>query len=383
MQQQESGRQSSPAGSAACPFLLSVIIKNYNYARFLPDAIRSALEQTYENVEVIVVDDGSSDGSREIIEAFGNRVRAIFQPNQGETTVINCGFAASHGDAVIFLDADDKLWPSVAEEIAAVWRSELAKVQYGLEIIDAAGESVGVVEPLYPRAYSQEKLRRDFVATNTYSWPPSSGNAFSRSLLLQLLPLSTRQFSFAADGVLSTVAPLYGEVHTLAKPLGCYRIHGSNMWALDRFVPSRFDQYLAQRHKEIEFLRARAAERGIALSANDPLDHSLPFLCYRLAQAKLKPDRTPGTPGPFGLCLRAVRYLRSLELSRRRLALELAWFIAVGASPRVLARRLIELRFAPSSRPALFSRFLRLVRARPRGWSDPQARSDSDHAAAC
>src|SRR5690606_10573340 len=64
--------------------LVSVIVPNYNYARFLGAAIESALAQTYEPIEVIVVDDGSTDDSRHVIAGFGNRVRALFQENRGQ-----------------------------------------------------------------------------------------------------------------------------------------------------------------------------------------------------------------------------------------------------------------------------------------------------------
>jgi glycosyltransferase involved in cell wall biosynthesis len=68
------------------PPRVSIIVKNYNYAPFLRDAIDSALRHTYSNREVVVVDDGSTDGSGEIIRSYGDRVVAVFQENAGRTT---------------------------------------------------------------------------------------------------------------------------------------------------------------------------------------------------------------------------------------------------------------------------------------------------------
>lgn len=106
----------------------SIIIPNYNYGRFVGKAIESALAVEWPDVEVIVVDDGSTDNSRAIIESFGNSITAIFQPNGTQRVACNTGFAQSSGDAVIFLDSDDVLMPSVALEAAAAWSETVSKI---------------------------------------------------------------------------------------------------------------------------------------------------------------------------------------------------------------------------------------------------------------
>ncbi len=96
--------------------LVSIIINNYNYGRFLAEAIDSALIQTHSRIEVIVVDDGSTDDSRAIIAGYGNRINTILKENGGQTSALNAGFAVSHGDLVCFLDSDDRLLPTAIEE---------------------------------------------------------------------------------------------------------------------------------------------------------------------------------------------------------------------------------------------------------------------------
>ena len=96
---------------------VSIVITNYNYGRYLRASIDSALAQTYPKVEVIVVDDGSSDGSREIIESYGARIVAILKANGGHGSALNAGFEPSRGEIVMFLDADDELIPEAAEQV--------------------------------------------------------------------------------------------------------------------------------------------------------------------------------------------------------------------------------------------------------------------------
>ena len=82
------------------------IISNYNYERFLEEAIDGALDQTYSNVEVIVVDDGSTDDCRRIIAGYGKRIVTVSKENGGQASACNVGFQASKGEIVIFLDAE-------------------------------------------------------------------------------------------------------------------------------------------------------------------------------------------------------------------------------------------------------------------------------------
>ncbi len=89
--------------------LVSIVIPCYNGELFVAEAIESALGQTYENKEVIVVDDGSTDGSAGVIREYSNRLRGISGPNRGACAARNLGLAAANGDFIQFLDADDLL----------------------------------------------------------------------------------------------------------------------------------------------------------------------------------------------------------------------------------------------------------------------------------
>ena len=91
--------------------LVSILIPCYNSKRYVGQCINSALYQTYPNVEVIVVDDGSTDGSKRIIKSYGSRIRAEFCPNRGANSARNRLLQLSGGTWLQYLDADDYLLP--------------------------------------------------------------------------------------------------------------------------------------------------------------------------------------------------------------------------------------------------------------------------------
>lgn len=94
---------------------VSVVITAYNYGRFIARALESVFAQTYRDIEVIVVDDGSTDDTRECVGAFGSRVAYLYQPNAGMPAAQNTGIAASRGALIAFLDADDVWLPRKLE----------------------------------------------------------------------------------------------------------------------------------------------------------------------------------------------------------------------------------------------------------------------------
>jgi len=115
---------------------ISVVIPTYNRAALIANAVRSALEQTLAPLEVIVVDDGSTDDTREILErTFGDRVRYFYQPNQGQSAAFNTGIANAQGDWIAFLASDD-LW--LPEKTARQMRVlEKLGFAYGACVTDA------------------------------------------------------------------------------------------------------------------------------------------------------------------------------------------------------------------------------------------------------
>lgn len=117
---------------------VSVVIPTYNYARYIGEAIDSALAQTLPPIEVIVVDDGSTDDTQAVLAAYGDRIRVLRQENEGVAIARNSGIAAARGEYVAFLDADDVWKPRKLELQMARFDESIGLVHCGIE----SGETV-------------------------------------------------------------------------------------------------------------------------------------------------------------------------------------------------------------------------------------------------
>ncbi len=209
---------------------VSVLISNYNYGRFLAAAIESVLEQTYRDIEIIIVDDGSTDESREVLGAYHDRVRTIWNANAGQATAINAACAASHGDIICLLDADDLFAPEKVAEVVAGFAtsSDMCWIFHGLTYVQIeSGEIVHVDQP-------RETQRCDFRQAARqgrlpYVHSSTSGLSFRRSFLEQLLPVP-EEIRTVADNYLKFAAMALGQGMLLHAALGTLRIHDSNCY---------------------------------------------------------------------------------------------------------------------------------------------------------
>ncbi len=212
----------------AQPSLASVIINNYNYGRFVGAAIDSALAQTHACTEVIVVDDGSTDNSRDVLASYGARIKTVFKENGGQASALNAGFEMSHGDVILFLDADDTLLPSAVDNAVRTCKaSDVVKAHWPLWIVNERGERTGKVTPSAPLPDGdlKEVLLRDGPLTT--ATPPTSGNAWTRGFLQKVMPIPA-DYRLCADEYLYALAPAFGIVKRVEKPQGTYRMHGHN-----------------------------------------------------------------------------------------------------------------------------------------------------------
>jgi glycosyltransferase involved in cell wall biosynthesis len=145
--------------------LVSVVIPVYNGTNYLREAVDSVLAQTYTHYEIIVVDDGSTDGTWEIIQSYGTRVIGIHKENGGVASAVNCGIRQAKGDYIAWLSHDDLFLPRKLErQVDFLRKNEQFNACYtNYYVINAKGETTAEVEtPWYPHGQAIRVLFGDF-----------------------------------------------------------------------------------------------------------------------------------------------------------------------------------------------------------------------------
>ncbi len=217
---------------------VSIVINNYNYGRFLPQAIDSALNQTYPHIEIIVVDDGSTDKSREIIISYGDKITPLLKKNGGQASAFNAGFAASRGDIICFLDSDDLYLPEKVTEVVNVFsdRQDLEWCFHPLKLVDT---NLGEIDTKKSTTKSDELWEYDLrsqmkkgKADKHFPYTSTSGICLKRSLLKQILPMPEAKGISLNDGYLTFTSLGLSKGIVFDKELGLYRMHTSNAHAM-------------------------------------------------------------------------------------------------------------------------------------------------------
>lgn len=313
---------------------LSLVIDNHNAAAHVGRAIESALAQTCaDRIEVIVVDDGSTDDSLAVIGRYAERgVRVVARPEGGQGAAYNAGFAAARGERVLFLDADDWLYPDAVAEVLAAWEPGVSKVQFLLDLVDADGHPLGRQVPRELHDVEAPQLLREYGA---YGSPPGSGNVYDRAFLAQVLPMDEATWRLDADSIPVLLAPVYGRVLSLPLALGAYRVRG----------PER--QTLVLHHGQgslrAEYRRIRDGKAAVVATLDRlGVPHATPIglapweartlvLCARFGGAETRAEMTPSVPALLWQALCSV-WRWPLLLPRRRW-LMLGWMVAVTLLP--------------------------------------------------
>lgn len=209
----------------------SVVLANYNGADFLKEAIEGAVNQSRLPEEIVLVDDGSTDNSAEIIGDFASRhpklVRPVFlDENRGQAAGFNVAMEHVTGDLVAFLDSDDFWFPNKIENVAQAFEAGLdcAFYEHNLNML-REGE---ILDDLFRPSlrlgdifgYCQQSRRIPLFV-------PTSGLVFRRSILEKIMPIPDA-FRTCADGFFTRTAMCHGPVRGTLDSYGAYRVHPSN-----------------------------------------------------------------------------------------------------------------------------------------------------------
>jgi glycosyltransferase involved in cell wall biosynthesis len=210
---------------------ISVVLSNYNGEAFLAEAIQSVLEQEYADFEFIIVDDGSTDNSREIIQAFadanGGKIIALLEcENQGQAAGFNKGFSVSSGEIVAFIDSDDIWMPCKLANLADFVKitGEAGLYQHNLFFIRDGVKTSEVYRPLL---YTGDLYAETCQTRRLPNFVPTSGLAFRRAILEKVMPVPDA-FRTCADGYLTRTSFCHGRVASVCDAWGYYRVHDAN-----------------------------------------------------------------------------------------------------------------------------------------------------------
>lgn len=342
---------------------LSVVIPNHNYADYVGTAVKSALDIRWPKVEVIVVDDGSTDNSLEVIKTYADRITLISQANAGQMPSCVNGFRRCTGDVVIFLDSDDALHPDIMAEIAAAWSDAASKFQFQMRVVDAGGDPTGSILPQYYSHPTPQDIRSWVTTTGVYPTPPGSGSAYPRSVVERIFNFESDFTDRAPDSYLIAAAPVYGDVITIPKPLVDYRVHGLNHGAHLELDDSRFAREVDLTRRRHKFFTEVASSASMPVDAG-ALNRNLLFLCLRAASYSLRPDIHPiAGDSPLQIAsatFRALAFPQGFSHAQRTSLF--LWMILALFSPRGLRRSVVRWRYVPTARPQWMKRALGMLR---------------------
>lgn len=257
--------------------LVTAVVNNYNYGRYLHNAIGSVLRQTYDRIEIIVVDDGSTDHSREVIASYGDRLKPILTENGGQAHAVNLAAAAASGDYVAFLDADDFWIPTKIEKMVelAIKRPDAGLLYHRYLNTNIHGYPMALPEPpeLLPPSFRKAYLR----SGGSYWHSVMSTLMLKRDLLLKIVPIPTYSNREGADSVLEHCGILLSRIAAHPEPLAYRRIHGGNLYAAGRETYDRTPELRMADVKRVEWrafcvrqiLRRHGIDLRVNLDANE------------------------------------------------------------------------------------------------------------------
>lgn len=239
--------------------VVTVVLDTYNHEKFIEDAIRSALGQDFppSQMEILVVDDGSTDRTPEIVRQFEPQVRLIRKPNGGQASAINTGIAHATGEIVAFLDGDDVWLPTKVSRVVEEFHSNPRVVLVYHKFCFWDSRDGREWDPRWPLVSGDIPADRRKLQIYSPSPAPTSSLAFRKTCLDRLAPIPDR-CSFMHDAYLTGTAIFLGPVSTVADCLTKNRVHGNNLWYTDNDRPDKiaWQRRADARHAAIESTRS-------------------------------------------------------------------------------------------------------------------------------
>lgn len=205
---------------------VSVIIPNYNYAQFVGEAIESVLNQTYKDIEIVVVNNGSTDNSMDVLTKYSKKIRLINQENLGQSGARKSGLEMATGNFIAFLDADDKWHPEKIEKQILSFTPKVELVYCGINLFSENSQTVIATEiPTFKGSCSEAFIEYPGVSIVLSG---ESTSIFTRSLLEKVGGFDL-ELNSAAGWDFFRRCSKFSEFDFVPEPLVNYRLHSSNM----------------------------------------------------------------------------------------------------------------------------------------------------------
>jgi glycosyltransferase involved in cell wall biosynthesis len=224
--------------SQARPVRVTVLIDTYNCGHFIEEAIDSVLAQDFppEQMEILVVDDGSVDDTTDRVRKYGDRIQYFYKPNGGQASALNLGIARAEGEIVAFLDGDDYWLPGKLQSIAAEFEKspETGMVYHNFFYKREPSQDLKPADGL---AHFSGFLPDNRNSLLNYDLYPTATLAFRRSVLQRLLPIP-ECLVVQADAHLSACVVFIAPIAYIDKHLTVYRVHAGNLWNWGGNTPS-------------------------------------------------------------------------------------------------------------------------------------------------
>ncbi len=324
--------------------LVSVLLPNYNYARYIPSAIESVLRQSYQHFEIYICDDGSTDHSWQVIESYvarDRRIHAVRKPNGGMGSAHYSAYRDSKGAVICLLDSDDRFLPEKLQLVVDAFCSHPRSgfLLHKMHLVDGEARRLGVT-PL-------RSISTGWVAPSALrhggglpaGMAPTSGICMRREIADLVLPL-TEHFRRHNDLAVLSLALLMTPLIGIDIPLSEYRYHGANDMATSSITPEWLARTLKALRAVWELQHAYLEKVTPGLARNlAPVEKSRGALIMTYALARLRGDEC---------AIAAYKNLVRSE-SFATLAAPSRWFWRVSILlPRFVVRRAINVAWGPS-----------------------------------
>jgi len=251
--------------------LVSVIVTTYNYGEFIKQCLNSVRSQDYplDLIEIIVVDDGSTDNTSEVLSSFGDRIHAIHQENAGQAAAINRAMEIAKGQIIALLDADDEWYPNKLSMVVSQFADEeVGMVHHPMNILEN-----GVVV----RRQLGQKLSSGWIGeaalNSQFNRNSTSALTFRREVLERMLPVPETLRTGGADFYFAVLAAFSSKLAAIQQPLALYRIHGAN-----RFTDNLSTQSFREQLMSVEEVHKHAEAMALSLGLKLPKSFDA-YLC--------------------------------------------------------------------------------------------------------